>query len=124
MEFSEILEAIKKTLGFKSNVELAEALGVSQSSISQWKSRNSVGLLFQTLFEYLQNNDIDLDLNNIFFGKNGNTLHSSKDSYESTYNQKKYNEIDLATLELFLEIYREHKDKDSIKELRKKLLEL
>lgn len=54
---SEILERVKKVYNIKSNTELADYLGVSKSTLSNWYKRNSID--YDLLFSACSNSDLE-----------------------------------------------------------------
>ena len=57
MDSKSILERAKSSLGLSSDGELAAALGVNKSTLSNWKTRNSID--YDTLFSRFDNTDLN-----------------------------------------------------------------
>ena len=81
MNVRDIIDRAKSGLGLSSDIELAKHLGVSKSTLSNWKSRNTVD--YDVLFSKCKH----LDLNWLITG-NGNMLEISS-NVQQYYSDKK-----------------------------------
>lgn len=69
MEAKSIIERTKRGLGLSSDIELANLLGINKSTLSNWKSRNSID--FSILFSKCKH----LDLNWLIHGDDDQEVH-------------------------------------------------
>ena len=106
--------------------ELANTIGVSQPSISNWKKHNYIKAIankckelgiYNEIFEDL-NNNIQL-INTISGGQNAQNIHGN----QIQDSNNKFSNIDDATIGLFIEAYKKAKETNDIKGLRLHLME-
>ena len=83
---TDIVKRAKEVMGFKTDVELANYLGVSRSTLSNWCARNSID--FPLLLEKMKEVDYnwllvgkgtphrDTHLCQLVYGRGGNYIHS------------------------------------------------
>jgi hypothetical protein len=55
-----ILRRFMEAAHLNTLTEVAAAIGVSSNSISGWKARDSIGILFENIYPYLLQNDISV----------------------------------------------------------------
>ncbi|MFV0141052.1 helix-turn-helix domain-containing protein [Empedobacter falsenii] len=82
-----IIDEIKKHLGFTKDSELADFLGIGQSTISNWRRRNTLD------YELILSKCEDLDANWLFRGV-GNMLISDKNEDNSELLGKNITQIE------------------------------
>ncbi len=106
--------------------ELANTIGVSQPSISNWKKHNYIKAIankckelgiYNEIFGDL-NTDIQL-INTISGGQNAQSVHGN----QIQDSNNKFSNIDDATIGLFIEAYKKAKETNDIKGLRLHLME-
>ena len=56
----QILRRFMETTKLHTLSEVAATIGVSSNSISGWKARNSIGVLFENIYPFLLQNDISI----------------------------------------------------------------
>lgn len=78
----DIIKRLKHCLKIKTDVELAEQIGVTQSAISQWKSRNSIDIY--SILPYLPTGT---DLNWILKGDEDTPAHKPEDYQEKIFKE-------------------------------------
>lgn len=74
MEKRTIIERAKQALGLSSDIQLAEALGVSKSTLSNWKTRNTID--YDVLFSKCER----VDLNWLIKGEDKPVAHQAEES--------------------------------------------
>lgn len=121
-----LIEKLLNYYNLTSLQELAEKLNIKQSSLSSWKSRNSINAIRNKCRELGIYNEIFGDLNadiqqitTISGGQNAQNVHGNQ--IQDLNN--KFSDIDDATIGLFIEAYKKAKETNDIKGLRLHLME-
>jgi len=106
-----LIEKLLNYYNLTSLQELAEKLNIKQSSLSSWKSRNSINAI--------KNKCRELGIYNEIFGDlNSNTIINIASEVNQAAKEINELNIDEITLFLFKEAYQKAKDSDNIKGLR------
>ncbi len=120
-----LIEKLLNYYNLTSLQELAEKLNIKQSSLSSWKSRNSINAIRNKCRELGIYNDIFGDLNSniqINNSVSGGQIAQTVKGDLNTNNQT-IDDIDNSTLSLFKEAYYKAKESDDIKGFRIHLME-
>lgn len=122
-----LIEKLLNYYNLTSLQELAEKLNIKQSSLSSWKSRNSINAIRNKCRELGIYNEIFGDLNadiqqitTISGGQNAQNIHGNQ---IQDLNNKFPDIDDDVTIGLFIEAYRKAKETNDIKGLRLYLME-
>jgi hypothetical protein len=110
----EIIERLRKMIGKKNQNQLAIELGISQSTISTWKKRNSIDI------EKILDKCWGLDLNYLFYGDYKEVSYEQKPDENIYASEEKINItktdidslVDKHKLEMFEKIFKELTGKD------------
>ncbi|MDO8454951.1 MAG: hypothetical protein Q7S59_10315 [Sulfurimonas sp.] len=103
--------------------ELAVLLNTKQTSISSWRSRNSVNAIKKKCRELGIYNDIFGDANSQIIKANHGQVAQNVSGAQNFNANKEDNNIDIATYNLFKEAYDKAIDEDDLKRFRLYLME-
>lgn len=78
VKVEDIISRLIECAKLKNMQELASALGVSSNAISGWKTRNSLGVVFEYVYPFLLKNNISIYY--IFFGIGDKNIHIEESS--------------------------------------------
>ncbi|MBS4069079.1 MAG: helix-turn-helix domain-containing protein [Sulfurimonas sp.] len=125
-EIDEIFEKLFQYFHVTTISDLADKLNMSQPSVSNWRSRNSVSAIKKKCRELDIYNEIFRDMNaQTIYSNSGQVAQNvnGNQTFSPATKKEKEDDVDDATYSLFLEAYKKALKNDDLKGLRVHLMD-